>query len=190
MAPQIPVYVGPWIVAAQDMRTYLKKMDSPTASALMIYPHDSTVADFRLYARSLLGDKADQVIIATNQEAEATQGPFYDYIALTDRTPDALYDSLRNKAGFLLRLLTVPSYHEAGGSRMQWASADSVRYAQEWRFWTGGLLTEAEANTIAKRGEGPTARRLCHGVGSFIALQAEAEYPWDGKNTDAKLSLA
>lgn len=203
----VPPYIGSWNIAAKAIRSFLKSnggAHSPGESAaMMLYPHDHLLADFRRYISPLLGKEGELVTITSPQEI-ADRDPYSlatSYAVLFEDTApvpsavQAIHTALRAQTAFLLRLCTahepesqlsphtytLPDYEAAKGWFLHWEPQDSVRYLQEWRFATGEQLTEEKAEELASRGQGPTVRRLCRKIGSFIAVQAEAGYSWPDK---------
>ncbi|HEU4985254.1 MAG TPA: hypothetical protein VFT58_06400, partial [Nitrososphaera sp.] len=128
----IPAYVGPWAVSALDAAKFLAT--NPGEQALFVYDRDSARDRFTRYVAPIVGS----VTVANSQTVAKGGHADYAYVASTEDSWERIWGALDPQ--FAIRhsqtpiagadaehVITVPTYLEAGGRRLRWGDADSIR---------------------------------------------------------------
>jgi len=177
----IPLYAGPWEIAAQDLSRFMA--DDHEAHGLVVYEHGDEQDAFRSY----LDKKITALVSVATPERmkQDTAIRHFDYVVGAESAIKAVRNDI--SARFLLKLTTerpdklrpnqliLPTYDEAGGPQLEWTPEDSVRLYKELYFANGGPVTEDTFEALAKRGEGPYLKRILKGMSGILELRERAE---------------
>lgn len=200
----VPEYLGPLLVAAQDMNWYFRRA-TRAGRALVVYPH----AELRgmvinhMDSRGGRGSRGRVDVMLPENVTALPAKSSYKYIVGVGELDQEVVARLRDASSFFLRLhthfsrtpdtQTLPGQaaeavqrpldlHKAAWhgrrvrSRLDWTPDDSVNYLREYWLMYGRQMMFGEAQMRADRGVGPSVQQLCREIGSFAALQAKAGY--------------